>query len=477
MRSPSDSAHMDRSASTPETLGAPQKKYLGHHAIVIGASIGGLLAARVLSDRFERVTVVERDYLAGNTDPRPGVPQGGHLHVLLSSGEHVLLELFSGLSTELLHAGAVPLDLPDEVLWYQDGGYKVRFQSSIVLLFMSRPLLEESIRRRVLALPNVTCIDSAEVCSLVGNKYDRRVTGVTLRRRAEGSSVETLAADFVVDATGRNSRSPHWLEALGYSKPRETAIKVDICYTTRIYQEHSPSLPNARGIFIAPSPPEGKRAGALFPIEGGRWIVTLVGWLGDRPPVEEDGFLEYAKTLPAPDLHDAICRATPLGDFATHTLPTSLRRHYDEMPRFPEGYLVMGDAFCSFNPFYGQGMSVCALEARALADCLQEADDGQYLSGLARNFFGRVARIVATPWKMTAVEDFRFPSVEGVKPVGTAALSQYLTLLHRASLQDSEVARAFYHVMMLTHPPETLLGPRVALGTLSQIGLSTARQG
>ena len=449
---------------------ARQQQPLARHAIVIGASMAGLLAARVLSEYFERVTLVERDRPGTNALPRPGVPQGRHLHVLLSAGEQILTQLFPGLPTELRQAGAASLDFPGDVLWFQGGGYKTRFCSGIALLLLSRPLLEMQVRRRVLELANVAYLDGSEVRGLVASADGTSVVGVKVQQRVEGASPATLAADLVVDATGRGSRSPQWLAALGYPQPRETAIQVDVRYATRIFQQQPAALPHARGIFIGPAPPAGKRAGALVPIEGDRWAVTLVGWLGDCPPADADGFLEYAKSLPAPDLHDALRTATPLTDIATHALPSSLRRHYEESSHFPEGFLVLGDAFCSFNPFYGQGMSVSALEAGELARCLQEARERQSLQGLARTFFSRAARTVATPWTMAAVEDFRFPEVEGIKPLGTRAIAQYLALLNQASFSDREVTRTFFRVMTLTQPPRTLFGPRVVLGALRALG-------
>jgi len=383
------------------------------HAVVLGASMTGLMAARVLSDHFGRVTLVERDRFPAGTKDRQGVPQGRHIHVLLVRGEQIISRFFPGLTSDLIQAGAVRVDLPGDVLWFHQGGYKTRFQSGITVLYLSRPLLESYLRRRVLALKNLTCLEQYDAQSLVTNADRTCITGVKIRRRAAGASEDMLEADLVIDATGRGSRSPKWLEALGYSKPEESAVKVSVGYTTRLYRQNPELLPNAKGILIMPVPPHGRRAGGLFPIEGGRWIVSLAGGLNDYPPADEQGFLEYAKSLASRDVYNVISQAEPLTDFAIYRIPSNLRRHYERMTRFPKGYLVMGDAICSFNPVYAQGISVGALEAEALDGCLREASVRQTMNDLAHDFFRRAAKVIDTAWRMAAGEDFRFPGVEG----------------------------------------------------------------
>lgn len=433
------------------------------HAIVIGASMGGLLAARVLSDHFRHVTLIERDNLPEHAENRKGVPQGQHLHALLVRGEQIFSRLFPGLAADLIQAGAVQVDLPGDFLWFQEGVYKVRFHSGLTMTCMSRPLLECYVRRRILAIKNLTCLQQHDVQSLVTNADRTRVMGVKVRRRAEGSDEESLEADIVVDATGRGSKSPKWLETLGYPKPKESVVKVDVGYTTRMYRQEAGLLPNAKAIFTLPAPPQGKRGGGLFPIEGGRWMVTLAGWLGDHAPADEQGFLEYAKSLPNQDIYNIISRAKPLNDFVTHKLPSNLRRHYERMTSFPDGYLVMGDAICSFNPVYGQGMSVSAMEAEALDNCLKRAGGRNSLRGLAQSFFKGAARAIENPWTLAAGEDFRFPGVEGPKPMGTDLINRYVSQVHKTTMYDRETTRAFFQVMTLTHSPKILFSPAIVL--------------
>lgn len=431
------------------------------HAIVMGASLAGLLAACVLSHHFQRVTLVERDHLPEGAENRKGVPQGQHLHTLLVKGEQIISRLFPGIDSDLIQAGAIRLDLADDFLWFQEGGYKPRFDSGITLFCMSRPLLERCIRRRVLAIKNLTCLQKCNVQNLVASEDRTHITGITVQQREAEASKELLEADLIVDATGRSSKSLKWLETLGYSRPKKSVVKIDVSYTTRVYQQDTALLPDVKGILTFPAPPHGKRSGALAPIEGERWMVTLAGWLGERAPAHEQGFLDYAKSLSRPDIYNVISQAQPIGDFVIHRLPSNLRQHYEQMKRFPDGYLVLGDAMCSFNPVYGQGMSVSAMEAEALDCALQAASKRNSLQGLAQDFFKRAARAIKNPWMMAAGEDFRFAGVEGPKPVGTDLINRYISQIHKTC--DREITRTLLQVMTLTHPPKTLLDPRVIL--------------
>ena len=442
------------------------------HAIVIGASLAGLLAARVLADHFAAVTLVERDSLPDGFAPRRGVPQGRHTHGLLARGQATVEALFPGLVDDLVAGGAVPGDIAADGRWYQTGGYRPRFASGLAGLAMTRPYLEGQIRRRVHALPNVACQANCAVRALVAIDDHARVSGVTLERHAAGAptvmhagvtagvTAETLFADLVVDAGGRGSRAPAWLEALGYGRPAEERVTIGVGYTTRLYRRRPDDLPGASYAAVLPTPPRETRMGALFPVEGERWMVTLGGWLGDHAPGDEAGFLAFARSLPAPDIAEVIARAEPLDEPAMHTFPASLRRRYERLPRVPDGYLAIGDALCSFNPIYAQGMTVSALQATTLDRCLREQRDG--LAGLPRRFYRRVATVIDVPWQIAAGADFAYPAVEGRKVPGTDALNWYVGWVQRAANRDPRVYRAFLEVTNLLKPPPSLFAPRVA---------------
>lgn len=448
-----------------------QKSFGGHHAIVIGASMAGLLASRVLSDHFEQVTIIERDQLPQEVQPRKGVPQGRHVHVLLSRGAAVLKELFPDLFPALLHDGTIPIDTVADFHWYNFGAWKARFASNIMFYCQSRPSLEEHVRQQVAACGTIRSLDGCDVTGLCANEGATHVTGVRIRYREGERHEEMLSADLVVDASGRGSQTPQWLASLGYKQVEETAIKVNVGYATRIYRqpEHSHFERKVLGIYT--TPPIGKRAGVLAPIEGGRWIVTLMGWVQDYPPDDEAGFLAFARSLPQPDLYEAIKDAEPLTPVAIHKFPANRRRRYERLARFPEGFVVLGDAVCSFNPVYGQGMTAAALEAEMLNTLLyqqREHHSAGDISGFSRRFQQRITKIVDTFWLLAASEDFRHPETQGRRPAGLSLLNSYSLRVQKLTSTDPEVTLLFYQVLQAIKPPTALFHPRMLAKVLVQ---------
>ena len=429
------------------------------HAIVIGGSMAGLLAARILSDHFGHVTLIERDPVQDQPEARKGQPHTRHLHGLLAKGLAEISQLFPDIKQALVDGGAIMGDMGATMRWYQFGGYKQQFASGMSGMLMSRPFLEWQIRRRVLALPNVAFLAACDVEGLITTPDQHRVIGVNVVHRAAEQRAEKLTADLVVDASGRGSASPKWLEALGYGRPQENLVKMGMGYTTRIYRRKPGDLVGAELVMVSPTPPHDKRSGLIFPIEGDRWIVTLGGWAGDHAPADEQGFLDFARSLAAPDIYNIISRAEPLSDIITHKFPASLRRHYEQMKRFPDGYLVMGDAICSFNPIYGQGMTSAALQVAALGKLLGQRQGN--LAGLAQAFFQQAAKVVDIPWQLAVGEDFRYPTTEGKKAPGTDLINAYVTQVHKATHHDTIVYAQFLKVMNLMEPPTSLFKPQI----------------
>jgi 2-polyprenyl-6-methoxyphenol hydroxylase-like FAD-dependent oxidoreductase len=418
---------------------------------VIGGSITGLLTARVLSDHFAQVTILERDPVHNVPESRKGQPQTRHLHALLAQGLYIFKEYFPGIEDELVAGGAVIGDMAERMHWYQYGGYRLRFKSGLTNISMSRPFLELCVRRRVLGLPNITLIDSCAADELIANPAKTQVIGV----RASNRSFE---ADLVVDTSGRGSSALKWLDGLGYARPQETQVRSNIGYATREYRRAPKDANATRVEMISPTAPHEKHGTFIFPVEDNRWIMTAGGYVGDHPPSTEAGLLEFVRTLSAPDVYNIISQAEPLTDIVTYKYAASLRRHYEKLDRFPEGFLVLGDAMASFNPIYGQGMTSAAMQTHALKYGLQ---NNSGLQGLWRAHFKQAAKVVDMPWQLTVGEDFRYPETEGVKPPLTDTLNGYVDRVHKATQRDPVVYGQFLRVMNLMSPPTSLMSPRI----------------
>jgi 2-polyprenyl-6-methoxyphenol hydroxylase-like FAD-dependent oxidoreductase len=423
-------------------------------AIVIGGSIAGLLTARILTDYFTQVILFERDALPTEAEQRKGVPQGHHAHALLGQGRRIMEQLFPGLTQSLLEQGA-PLG---HGRFFSGGGYFARHPQAPASLYVSRPCLEAEVRRRVQSLPNVQLIDGCDVLGLVASADHRRITGVQFVRRQTNAVVEALPASLVVDASGRGSRTPAWLEALGYPKPAVDLVEVGMGYASRLYERKPEHLDGDLLINIAPTP-ENRRACGLLAQEGDRWLVTLAGYFGDHPPIDDAGFLEFAHKLPTPDVFDLIRCATPLTDAVAFKFPANQRRRYEHLTDFPKGLLVIGDALCSFTPIYGQGMSVAAMEALVLQECLEQGH-----SDLAQCFFQRASKVIDIAWSLTVGNDQR---LSGIKlPLSKRLLNGYIGKLQVVARRNPEVALAFLKVGNLFTTPPSLLHPRIAFRVL-----------
>lgn len=429
----------------------------GRHALVIGGSMAGLIAARVLSERFARVTVLDRDHFPALGVNRRGVPQGWHGHGLLASGFRELVRWFPRLEGVLVEAGAQQGDVVGDVRWFQHGCYKAKFESGLGGILLSRALLEGTLRGQVTAIPNVTVVSNAHVVGLEVDDTRRLVTGVHVQSEA-WSGIQPYRADLVVDASGRATRSPEWLEQLGFGRPKVDEVKVGLGYTTRTFKRLPRDLDGDLGAIIAPTPPKETRAGFILAAEGDRWIASLCGWMGDHAEATPDGFLAFARSLPRPDIYDIVRRAVPLTDPVAFAFPANMRRRYESMPRLPERFVAVGDAIACFNPIYGQGMSVAALEGAELEACLDEPEG---LTFLGPRFFKRAARVIDTPWTMAVGSDFAFDGVTGPRPPGTSLVNWYLDHVHDAASTNHAVCRRFFDVANLLAPPTALFHPAV----------------
>lgn len=428
-------------------------------ALVLGGSMAGLLAARVLAERFATVTVVDRDDLHRGPTHRRGVPQDRHINALLARGQQVLEELFPGLTAELEAQGVPTGDMLADTRIFLNGHRLRRATTGLRLVSASRPLLEERVRRRVRALDNVTFAPSSDVLGLVATPDRRRVTGARLLRRADNSAQEMLSADLVIDATGRGSRAHAWLEALGYQPPEDEEVRIDLGYATRRYKQRPHDANGDVAILMGPSPDQ-PRGAVLARLEDDQWILTLAGMIGDHPPTDPDGFDDFARSLPFGVIHETIADAEPCDDPVAYRFPANVRRRYERLPRVPAGFVPLGDSIASFNPLYGQGITVAALQALCLRRHLH--DLGARPDELIRD----IADVIDMPWELATGADLAFREVAGPRTSKTRMANAYMPRLHAAAEHDPELARAFVRVMGLVDDPNSLLQPGVVLRVL-----------
>jgi 2-polyprenyl-6-methoxyphenol hydroxylase-like FAD-dependent oxidoreductase len=428
---------------------------IGDHAIVIGASVGGLLAARALSEFFATVTLLERDAFPISDVPRKRVPQGRHAHGLLARGRNVIEDFFPGWTDEVVASGGARGDIGSDVSWIGHGVMLKSVPSEMVGLLASRPVLEGHVRRRLLKLPNMRAIEHCAVQGLVASDDNSAITGV--RVKIGNSAEQTMLADLVVDASGRGSASPAWLESFGYARPEEERIEIGLGYTTRLYRRRPTDLDGKVAMVVAGSGPNWRSGAILFQTEDS-WIVSIGGYLGDHAPDDPLMFAAYAGSLPTTKIRDIVAHAEPLSDFAIYRYPANLRRRYERLTRFPKNYLVFGDAICSFNPVYGQGMTVAAQEAALLRECLTAGS-----SGLAPRFFYQAKTAIDTPWDIAVGNDLRHPQVQGPRPPKVRFINWYVGKLHMAARYDGRLANAFIEVANLQAGPESLLHPAIVL--------------
>ncbi|MFH8345517.1 FAD-dependent oxidoreductase [Streptomyces sp. NPDC018045] len=437
------------------------EQHTGTRAVVLGGSMAGLLAARVLSERFGEVVVVDRDVILGAAGPRRGVPHGRHAHGLVARGHQVLEELFPGLTAELRAAGAEPGDFNGDIRWYFNGRRLRPGRSGLVSVPATRPVLESQVRERVRALANVLFRERTDIVGLSVSPDRRRVLGARVQPHGHPAPV-VIDADLVVDATGRGSRTPTWLDELGYRRPDEDRVKIDLAYTTAHFKLRGDPLGSDVAI-IPVATPAHPRGALLYRVPGRADCVelSLTGVLGDHPPTDPEGFLRFAASLPVPDIHRAVGDAELLDEPVMFRFPMSVRRRYERLPRFPERFVVMGDAVCSFNPVYGQGMSVAAQEALVLRRHLARGSAPD-----AREYFRDLARVVDAPWDFSAGADLGYAGVEGHRTAKIKFANAYVARLQDAAVHDATLANSFMRVAGLMDAPATLMSPHRAFRVL-----------
>lgn len=435
---------------------------MGEHAVVLGASVGGLLAARVLRDHFRRVTVLERDALPALGEPRKGVPQGQHAHALLARGTELLEGLFPGFTSDMKSLGALVANVMRDATFVLEG-HRLPMQQddSMTSVLSTRALLEGYLRQRMLEEAIVRIRPRCEATGLIGELG--AVRGVRYRELDRDRRDGFLEADLVVDATGRGSRLPSWLEMLGHPRPALERIAVDLGYASAVYQRAPGKMNDRLAVLVSSAPPQ-RRAGVALALDRDRFVVTLTGFLGEHPRPDHASMREFARGLPAPDLAALLDGARPVSDPVQFKYPYSQRLRYEHVRSHPTGVLAFADALCSFNPVYGQGMTVAALQAELLGRLLKRVDPGE----LPRVFHRKAAHIVDDAWQMSAGADLRFPDVEGPRSLTDGLRHAYFARVLAAASKHRPSARQLVRVLQLADPPSALLAPGLLARALMQ---------
>lgn len=432
-----------------------------HQAIVIGGSLAGLLTARVLAEQFDRVLMVDRDRLPTTSEPRRGVPQSVQPHVLFAKGYQILEELFPGIGKALGAAGAVRFDWGKDFLCFQRGHWMPTTEAAtgIESYTCTRPLLESTVRQRVSQLPNVECLAEERVIGLTGNHH--AVQGIKLRDGKEYS------AQLVVDASGRSTQAPRWLQDLGCTPPTATVIDPQLGYATRRYRIPIEFQPKGKILLISQDPPDQPRLGYLAAVEQQEWIATLGGYGQNYPPIETQGFLKFAQSLSDPTFYQAIAHAEPCSEIRAHRATANRLYHYENI-QLPDGFIAIGDSVCALCPVYGQGMTVSAMSAMLLSHWLSHPKQqrSQVLNGAS--FQKQLAQSNAFSWSLATGFDSKFPTTKGaIAPTWAGNLFQgYADRLAALAQKDVEVHLQFLEMAHMLKPPSSLLNPRLILKAL-----------
>ena len=424
-------------------------------AVVIGASLAGLLAARVLHDRFDEVWLLDRHPLPADDEPRRATPHTRHTHALLARGRQAIEALFPGIGDAWAAAGGRLGDVGSQAAFYAGRRRFAQAPADAQGLCLGRGAIEGALRRRVLALPRLRAVTGIDVQGLTGRLNGDRIDG--LRWRSAGDEprapAATLRAALVVDASGRASRLPKWLAELGHAVPDEEEVRVDIRYATAYLKRMPQHAPGLEAVITAATA-EHPVPSVLLSQEGERWVVTLGGYGDDAPPLDRAGFIARAQRTAPPELAAVVQDADFLCEPFAYRFPHSQRRFYERLRQLPDGVLAIGDSICSFNPVFGQGMSVAACEALALQAALAAGE-----TGLARRYFRSAARIIDIAWNTAVGADLAIPSVQGERPWPVRLINAYVARVFAAAQTDAVVAVAFLRVSHLLAEPPSLMRP------------------
>ena len=421
-------------------------------AIVIGGSIAGLLAARVLSDYFKEVILIEKDSCIDNGKVRIGTPQANHIHILLVKGKEILQDFFPELEGDLLKKGANKIDFLNDSRYHLPSGWAPKFNSGIITFACTRTLLENTIRHQIKKISKIKIEQGKQIISFVLEKSNK----ISLKTK-DG---KVIHGDLIVDCTGRHTKTPSWLEDIGFPKIRETKIDSFVRYSTRRYIPPKKDR-EWKMLVILNKPITNPRLGGIYPIEDGKWLVGLYSIGNNYPPTDEKGFLEFTKHLESRELYDALKDAVPDSEIYGYQVQGSRKYHYEEMSQWPENFIVLGDAVSIFNPYYGQGITSAALGAKALDDMLK---NNKMKNDFTRKFQKRLAAAVSLPWILGTSEDLRWPTTVGKKPnIITRMVQNHAQKVLLFSPKSTLAAKSFQQMMHMIKSPAIIFHPVILL--------------
>ncbi|EFH84717.1 FAD-dependent oxidoreductase [Ktedonobacter racemifer] len=430
------------------------------HAIVIGGGIAGLVAARVLTNHFDQVTILERDHYPETPVFRPGVPQGRQVHTMLLKGQQLLESLFPGISAKLYAQGAVEQLYGHKSLYIYKGRRCLQIPPLLRGWNCSRILLEWQIRHYVQALSQVHILEGVEVIHLLPGQQPNTIRGVQFRKRGPTKGdIHELEGALVVDASGAASRAVQWLEELGYEPPQETIVDAHIGYATQVYEPPINFQAEWTGIAIQ-ARDNTCRGGILMRVEGERWMVGFSGTREEYPSTNEEEYRTFAQKLPDPVIYEAIKDAKPLSPIYGYRRTENRLRHFERLKRFPDNLIIMGDAKCMLNPVYGQGMTIAVLEALVLDTCLKQYRTKKRQKGFSRAFRHQVARTIRTPWILASSGDAPQKEKQGLA-------DQYVDRIFDLLTKDQKTLLVFLEVLHMLRSPFALLHPGIITKVLT----------
>jgi 2-polyprenyl-6-methoxyphenol hydroxylase-like FAD-dependent oxidoreductase len=435
--------------------GAPS---LGNRAIVVGAGMAGLMAACVLSKFFTSVMIIERDTLPSEPALRRGVPQGAHVHTFLGFTVEAMERLIPGVMDELYAAGAVKIRRNLDIWFHDHFGPTETRDVGILTPSVTRPLVEHVVRRQVLTSPNIHLRDATRLLGFEAASTGR-VTGVSIR--PDDGEQESLDADLVIDASGRASRLPRWLAGQGFGAVPVQELEISMSYTSGLFRATAENRADDKACLMLPIPP-ATRASYLTPVDGDVWLATMYGRAGDNAPNDYEGFVEWSRGLAHPVIHDWLSRAVLVGKLHTYGIRHATWHRYDRMATFPDGVLMIGEAFTSFNPTFGQGISLAANQALSLQDALaSQVAKGSNHKGLSRAYFDGCLALNMTGWTVMETVDLLYPSTKGERPDDLEERWRVNGAIRALAQKDPEILKLAARVTHLLEPPTALRTPAI----------------